>query len=116
MCNKAFVIVGDHATAIANDVIDFRYCATLEVLEPDAQLAPRSDAVHETQVMLETGTVQFMIGGATVVVLSGDFVRVPVGVVHSCRNLGDTPARLMIRRTNPLPLQRALRVAGTWAA
>ncbi len=111
MNNKAFVIANGEASHIANDECDFRYRAARHCLPVGVQAAAQTNTQAETQFMVEDGIVEFMIGGATAMVLAGDFVRVPPGVVHAYRNAGDSAAHLLVRRTSPQPTRRALRLS-----
>lgn len=116
MTKRAFVIAGDRATTIANDVADFHYRAAVHVLPVGAQTAARVNAVAETQFMVEDGLVEFMVGGATTYLLAGDFVRVPPGVVYAYLNAGDGPATVLMRTTSPDVRKRAMRVRLEFAA
>lgn len=116
MSQTAFVIAGDHATTVANDVHDFRYRASMRHLPVGAEVAARTNDVVETQFMVEQGTVGFMINGSEAVIFAGDFVRVPPGAVHAYRNAGDISARLLVRTTSPHTVKRALRVLMDHAA
>jgi mannose-6-phosphate isomerase-like protein (cupin superfamily) len=116
MANRAFVIAGEHAALIANDVNDFRYRAAAHYVPVGVQIPVRSHDRAETQFVVEDGVIEFMIGGASGLVLAGDFVRVPAGVPYAYRNAGDTTARVLMRAINPLPAQRAMRVTADFAA
>jgi quercetin dioxygenase-like cupin family protein len=116
MAKRAFVITGDGAAAIANDVADFRYRAAVHTLPVGDQTPVHVNRAAETQFMVEAGTVEFMVGGATGVVLAGDFVRVPPGLAHACRNIGDGPATILVRTTSPDAHKRAMRLSLSFAA
>ena len=116
MGNRAFLIAGDRAALIANDDTDFRYRAAVHYLPVGVQVPVRCHDGAETQFMVEDGEVEFMIGGATGLVLGGDFVRVPAGVVYAYRNVGDTTARVLVRSVSPSATQRAMRVIAEFAA
>lgn len=116
MGNRAFLIAGNHATLIANDNCDFRYSATAHCVPVGVQVPARCSDRAETQVLVEDGVIEFMIGGAAVMVLAGDFVRVPAGVHFAYRNTGDTTARLLMRSVNPRPARRAMHINATFAA
>jgi len=116
MGNRAFAIASGTAVAIANDVDDFRYRAVSISVPAGVQTEPRTNDGFETHFLVEDGFVEVMIGGATAMVLAGDFVRVPPGIVFAYRNSGDEPARLLMRRVNPGPARRALRIICDHAA
>ena len=112
---RDFLIVGEDAKLIANDVCDFHYKAALHHIPVGAQTPATCNDLAETQFMVKEGTVEFMIGGATAIVFAGDFVRVPEGVVHACRNVGDSPAALLMRTASPMPVRRATRLLSSFA-
>jgi mannose-6-phosphate isomerase-like protein (cupin superfamily) len=116
MGSRAFVIAGGHAALIANDVNDFRYHAAAHYVPVGVQVPVRTHDRAETQFVVEDGVVEFMIGGAAGLVLSGDFVRVPAGVPYAYRNAGDTTVRILVRAINPAPARRALQVTADFAA
>jgi mannose-6-phosphate isomerase-like protein (cupin superfamily) len=116
MVKRAFAMAGDSAVAIANDIDDFRYDATSMCLPIGVRTEARVAESLEVQFLLEDGIIEFMINGATAMVLPGDFVRVPAGAAFAYRNAGDELAHLLMRRVNPAPTRRALRLICTNAA
>lgn len=110
MGKSSFVIAGNRAAIVANDVTDFHYRAAVHHLPPGARVMARSNDFAETQIMVEDGTIEVMVGGASGYVLSGDFVRVPPGVAYAYCNGSDTIATLLIRSVSPEPQRQALRV------
>jgi mannose-6-phosphate isomerase-like protein (cupin superfamily) len=113
---KAFVIDGSHAALVANDNCDFRYRATAHHLPTGIQVPARSHERAETHFMVVDGMIEFMVGGAAGIVLPGDFVRVPAGVVYAYRNAGDSLAHILVRQVNPATARIAARVTGNFAA
>lgn len=116
MGKTCFVIAGDRATIVANDVNDFRYRAAVHYLAVGEQVPVRCHDNAETQFMIEDGMVEFMIGGAAGIVMAGDFVRVPPGVCYAYRNFGDEPAQILVRTTSPHVARRALWIGFDFAA
>ena len=116
MGKRAFLIAGDRAAVIANDVTDFRYRAATHYLPVDVQAPARTNPTTETQFLLEEGTVEFMIGGASGIVFAGDFVRVPAGMVYAYRNAGESEARLLCRTVSPIAMRRAVQIGASFAA
>lgn len=116
MGKRAFLIAGDQAAVIANDVTDFRYRAATHYLPVGVQAPARTNPNAETQFLLEDGTVEFMIGGASGIVFAGDFVRVPAGMVYAFRNAGETAARLLCRTVSPVAMRRAVQISASFAA
>ena len=116
MGNRAFLIAGDRAAIVANDECDFRYRAAVHQLPVGAQAPARCNEVSETHFIVEDGIVEFMVGGASGIAFEGDFVRVPRGVLHAYRNVGDTGACILVRKASPVAMQRAMRVTFEFAA
>ena len=116
MGHRAFLIAGNRAALVANDVTDFRYRAAAHEVPVGVQVSARVAERVETQFMVEDGVVEFMVGGAAGIVFAGDFVRVPPGVHYAYRNAGDTPAMLLVRTTSPKAMRRAIRVGFEFAA
>jgi mannose-6-phosphate isomerase-like protein (cupin superfamily) len=116
MAKRAFVIAGDRAATVANDVADFHYRAAAHILPVGVQVAARVNPLAETQLLVEDGLVEIMVGGASAPVPSGDFVRVPPGVAFAYRNAGDGPATILMRTTSPVAGTRAARWSGLFAA
>ena len=116
MSRKSFFIAGGSAGIVANDVNDFRYLAALKVLPPGEQAPAQTNERLETHILVEQGSVEFMVGGGTAVAFAGDFVRVPVGVIYAGRNVGDIPARLLVRHVSPAATIRAAHVRIDYAA
>lgn len=113
---NAFVIAAGRAAFVANDNCDFRYRATSHHLPVGIQVPARSHDRAETHFMVADGMIEFMVGGASGIVLAGDFVRVPAGVSYAYRNAGDSLAHLLVRQVNPAAVRIAARVTGHFAA
>jgi mannose-6-phosphate isomerase-like protein (cupin superfamily) len=116
MGHPGFVIAGRRAARVANDNADVRYRASVHDVAVGVQVPARCHARAETQFMVEEGIVEFMIGGASGMVLAGDVVRVPAGVPYAYRNAGDTAARILMRCIPPTPVPRTSLVSATFAA
>jgi mannose-6-phosphate isomerase-like protein (cupin superfamily) len=112
MHDRAFFIAGDRAAVIANDIADRRYRAAAHHVPVGVQVPVRSHAGGETQLMLEDGTLEFMVGGAAGFVTAPHFVRVPPGVPYAYRNVGDHTARLLVRAAPQGPSPRLVRTVG----
>jgi quercetin dioxygenase-like cupin family protein len=68
----------------------------------------RHDNCEELLYLIE-GALEHRIGDQTFRMGPGDVIRVPVGVPHDGRNIGDTPARMVVAYNHP---QRAFEVLG----
>ena len=109
MNNRAFVIVGDQAAIIANDVDDCRYRAATHCVPVGVQVPVRSHRDTQTQFMLEDGTLEFMVGGGATCITAPHTVRVPPGVPYAYRNVGDHAARLLVHAARPEPICKMIR-------
>jgi mannose-6-phosphate isomerase-like protein (cupin superfamily) len=116
MHHKAFIIAGDRAAVIANDVRDVRCRAGVHHIPVGVQSSTRVDGAAETQFMLEDGTLEFMVGGASTFIAAPGVVRVPPGVAYAYRNIGDETARLLMRSVEPQPNYRMIRASIEYAA
>jgi mannose-6-phosphate isomerase-like protein (cupin superfamily) len=116
MSHSAFLIAGDRAAVVANDLADERYRAAVHYVPVGVQVPVRSHAEAETQFMLEDGMLEFMIGGAATHISAPNLVRVPPGVPYAYRNVGDHTARLLVRAVKPGPTHRMVRAFVEYAA
>lgn len=66
------------------------------------------DNAEEVLYLIE-GALEHRVGEETFTMGPGDVVRVPVGVPHDGRNIGDTPARMVVAYNHP---QRTFIVVG----
>jgi mannose-6-phosphate isomerase-like protein (cupin superfamily) len=71
------------------------YCLVEAPVAPGAGLPNRHPADDEAFYVLE-GTFEFGVGSETRTAKRGDFVRVPNGEVHTFRNIGQEPGRLLV--------------------
>jgi mannose-6-phosphate isomerase-like protein (cupin superfamily) len=116
MNDRAFVIAGDRAAIVANDIEDFRYHAAAHFVPVGVQVPVRSHGDAETHFMLEDGTLEFMVGGASAYLSAPNHIRVPAGVPYAYRNVGDHTARLLVRATKPEPTYKMIRAYVEYAA
>jgi len=116
MNDRAFIIAGDQAAVIANDIEDARYRAAVHYVPVGVQIPVRSHGDAETQFMLEDGTLEFMVGGAATYITAPNTVRVPPGVPYAYRNAGEHTARLLVRAHRPEPTYKMIRAYIEYAA
>jgi mannose-6-phosphate isomerase-like protein (cupin superfamily) len=116
MNTRAFVIAGDRATVVANDIEDARYRAEAHFVPVGVQVPARSRGDAETHFMLEDGMLEFMVGGASTYLSAPSHVRVPAGVPYAFRNAGDDTARLLVRANKPEPTYKMIRAFVEYAA
>ena len=116
MNDRAFVIAGDKAAVIANDINDARYRAAAHYVPVGVQVPVRCHGDAETQFMLEDGMLEFMVGGAATYISAPYMMRVPAGVPYAYRNVGDHTARLLVRAAKPEPTYKMIRAFVEYAA
>lgn len=116
MNDRAFVIAGDQAAIIANDIDDVRYRAAAHYVPVGVQVPVRSHGDAEMQFMLEDGMLEFMVGGAAAHLTAPSMIRVPPGVPYAYRNVGDHTARLLVRANRPEPTYKMIRAYVEYAA
>ena len=64
------------------------------VFEPGGALPEHTDSAEEWLLVLE-GTVEATVGGETGILPAGQLALVPALALHSARNVGDGPARVL---------------------
>lgn len=116
MRDGAFLIAGDQAAVIANDLSDLRYAARAQYVPVAVQVPVRRHETVETQFYIDHGTLEFMVGGAAAYVSGPDFLRIPAGVPFAYRNAGSETARLLVRTQRPVPELRLIRACIEYAA
>lgn len=107
--------VGDDlVTIIAPAAATGRVYSLCDNRQPVGQLGPPPhihDDCAEGFYVLE-GTVQFTRGDDEIIGRPGDYAYIPPGVVHTFRNVGDTPSRVLVL-TTPGGLDEFFRLVGT---
>ena len=111
-----FIIAGNRAMLIANDLNDRRYAAGQTYVPAGVQVPARTNEAAETVFVVDHGTVEFMVGGAQSFVGEGSYVRVPKGVPFAYRNADDTTARLLVRSQLPADPSPVCRITLEFAA
>lgn len=97
----AFLIAGDAAAHIANDVCDFRYRARQRTVPPGTREPVTANLTLETQILVDCGIIEIMVGGAATPIPAGSFVRVAPGAVFAWHNAGPDTASLLIHTVTP---------------
>ena len=116
MRERAFLIAGDQAALIANDISDMRYRAALLHVPVGMQVPVRRHESAETLFYIASGTLEFMAGGAVLPLTGPDHVRVPPGMVHAWRNVGNETAHVLVRTSRPAPAFRMIHACIEYAA
>ena len=109
--SRSFFLSGNTVHFIANaDGADLRYRAGSHYVPPHETVPARINHGGETILVVEHGTLEFMVGGATAIVAAGGHVRVPRGVACGYRNLGDETAHLLARSMAPIRTGRRVTI------
>lgn len=95
MTTSAYFISRNRAIRVANDNGPVPF--NVHHLPAMAQVGARRNGLSEMILFVEEGIVEFMIGGASGIVASGGFVRVPADTPFAYRNAGDETAKLVSR-------------------
>ncbi|MET0741942.1 MAG: cupin domain-containing protein [Microvirga sp.] len=72
------------------------YCLVEALVAPGAGPPPNRHPADDEAFYVLDGTFEFGVGSRTDIATSGDFVRIPSGEVHTFRNVGQAPGRLLI--------------------
>ena len=116
MSTHAFLLAADRILQVANPCgAGLQYHAQSRVLLPQAQVPAQSHETAETIIVVLSGTLEVMIGGAVGALSAGDFVRVPPMAVFAYRNPSDIPANILVRVSPVRPPRNACRVSLTIA-
>ena len=75
---------------------DAGYSLVEALVGPGAGPPPNRHRADDEAFYVLDGTFEFGIGSETRIAKAGDFVRVPNGEVHTFRNTGQEPGRLLI--------------------
>lgn len=95
-------LVGDAYTTLLTGAQTGGAFTMLEaVVNPDAGPPPHAHLDEEETFVLLDGTMTFTVDGTTHDARPGTVVLVPRGVVHSYRNVGDGPARMLFLYSPP---------------
>jgi mannose-6-phosphate isomerase-like protein (cupin superfamily) len=72
------------------------YCLVEALVGPGAGPPPNRHPADDEAFYVLEGTFEFGVGSETRTAKRGDFVRIPNGEVHTFRNVGQQPGRLLI--------------------
>ena len=72
------------------------YCLVEALVGPGAVPPPNRHPADDEAFYVLDGTFQFGIGSETRIAKNGNFVRVPNGEVHTFKNIGQEPGRLLV--------------------
>lgn len=72
------------------------YFQLLAVVMPGGGPPPHIHHREDETFYLIEGSLEMRFGDATVQARAGDYINVPRGTVHTFRNIGETPARMVV--------------------
>jgi quercetin dioxygenase-like cupin family protein len=78
---------------------DAGYCLVEALVAPGAGPPPNRHPTDDEAFYVLDGTFEFGIGAENHLAKAGEFVKVPLGEVHTFKNAGSAPARLLIVNT-----------------
>jgi quercetin dioxygenase-like cupin family protein len=78
---------------------DAGYCLVEALVSPGAGPPPNRHPADDEAFYVLDGTFEFGIGSDTRHAKTGEFIKVPRGEVHTFKNVGSDPARLLIVNT-----------------
>jgi quercetin dioxygenase-like cupin family protein len=78
---------------------DAGYCLVEALVGPGAGPPPNRHPADDEAFYVLDGTFEFGIGSENRLATAGEFVKVPQGEVHTFKNVGSDPARLLIVNT-----------------
>jgi glyoxylate utilization-related uncharacterized protein len=102
MTTRALVVAGTLVMPAANDVpADSPYRASVRILAPGDITAVMQNDEAEMLLLVERGSVELMVGGASFPLLKAQVARIPAGAAFAYRNNGTTDARVSSARVPP---------------
>ena len=78
---------------------DAGYCLVEALVAPGAGAPPNRHPADDEAFYVLDGTFEFGVGSETRIAKTGDFIRVPNGELHTFRNIGQDPGRLLVINT-----------------
>jgi quercetin dioxygenase-like cupin family protein len=112
---KYWVFFGDLCTikAVGEDTGE-AYALVEFVVRPQNGPPPHIHTRENESFYIREGEIQFQLDDQTVVATAGTFIHSPKGQRHSFRNIGSTPAKMLVWVT-PSGLEKFFAEAGTLA-
>lgn len=114
---RAFFIAGDRIVHIANPCgAGLTYQGLATSVAPGTQSEAVVHLSAETVIVVEDGTLDVMINGATMALCAGQYARVAPGQFFAWRNSDRRPAHILVRTAPPAQHHSACRVTFSIAA
>jgi mannose-6-phosphate isomerase-like protein (cupin superfamily) len=102
MTTRALVVAGTLVMPAANDVpADSPYRASVRILAPGEITPVMQNDEAEMLLLVERGSVELMVGGASFPLLKAQVARIPAGTAYAYRNNGTTDARVASAKVPP---------------
>jgi mannose-6-phosphate isomerase-like protein (cupin superfamily) len=95
MQTDAYLVAGSLVRFLQRDPAA-GYCLVKALVAPGAGQPPNRHPTDDEAFIALDGTFQFGFGSKTWIAGTGEFVRVPLGEVHTFKNIGDEPGRLLV--------------------
>lgn len=96
----SYSVAGDVATFKAtSEQTDGKYALFEVVLAPQLGPPPHIHSREDEAFYIQEGSIEFYLDEQTVVATSGTFLHSPKGQLHSFKNIGSVPAKMLIWAT-----------------
>lgn len=99
---RAYWVGADHVTIKASGSdTEGAYALVDVVVPPGAGPPPHVHHREDEAFSILEGTFEFLAGDKTVRVNAGNFIHAPRNIVHTYRNVGSTPGRMLVVASPP---------------
>jgi quercetin dioxygenase-like cupin family protein len=94
---RTIAVVGDIYRFLATgDETDGKYAMWEAIVPPGGGPPPHVHSREEESFLILEGEITFTVGGERIVATAGTFANMPVGSLHSFKNVTDKTARMII--------------------
>ena len=111
---NTYWVAGDRVTIVTSGKDSHNALAVFDIAvaaDPEAGPPPHAHTDCDECFFIKQGTLKILVGERWLVAGPGDFLRVPRGVTHTFRNIGGTPARMIVT-VSPAGLDNFFRAVG----
>ncbi|BCL37686.1 quercetin 2,3-dioxygenase [Nostoc sp. MS1] len=93
----SYSVAGDVVTVKANsEQTNGKYALFEVVVAPQAGPPPHIHSREDEAFYIQEGSIEFSLDDQTIVATPGTFLNSPKGQLHSFRNIGSVPAKMLI--------------------
>ncbi|MBN3872361.1 quercetin 2,3-dioxygenase [Nostoc sp. JL33] len=111
--DDSYSVAGDVTTfKVTSEQTDGKYALFEVVLAPQLGPPPHIHSREDEAFYIQEGSIEFYLDEQTVVATSGTFLHSPKGQLHSFKNIGSVPAKMLIWAT-PGGLEKFFAQVGT---